>query len=99
MKSSRIRKLIIAAILSHFSSFCFIFSMFFLPIWLFLLFFFLFFLFSLLFFYRLYRFLLALLSSEAPAGGPEAAGGAAVDPVQLVDLARLILSQSGGGDK
>ena len=103
VKSSRVRKLIVSAALSHFSVFCLIFSMFFFPIWCFLLFLALYFLLSLLFFHRLYCFLLALLSLEVPAGRPEAAGGAgfgggAVDPAQLVSLAHLILSQSGGDE-
>lgn len=101
VKSSRVRKLIVVAALSHFSVFCLTFSMFFFPIWFFLLFLVLYILFSLLFFYRLYCFLLALLSLEVPAGRPEAAGGAvpgggAADSAQLVALAHLILSQSGG---
>lgn len=101
IKSSRVRKLIVSAVLSHFSVFCLIFSMFFFPIWFFLLFLALYVLFSLLFFHRLYCFLLALLSLEVPAGRPEAVGGAGsgggvADPAQLVALAHLILSQSGG---
>lgn len=97
--SSRIHKFVIAFVLFQVASFLLLFALFLFPV-LFFVCALVFWLFSLyLFSRRLYRLLLVLFRGEVSAAGPEAGSGASLNPAALVDFARLILSQSDGGNK